>query len=94
MDVVTKQTKEDLKGFVDRLEFLEKEKAKVVEDMKHVFQSAKNTGFDIKILRKILRARKEDLNKMAEEQSLFDIYAEALGMGIKLDDRQISKEGI
>lgn len=86
--MITQQTKDDLKQFIERLERLDNDKAALNEDVKFVYSQIKNNGFDVKIVRKILKARKADLTELAEEQCLFDIYAKALDMNIALDDSQ------
>ena len=49
---------ERLQSFVERLERLEEEKAALSEDIKEVYSEAKSGGFDIKIMRQIVRLRK------------------------------------
>lgn len=70
----------ELKSFVDRLEHLEEDKKNISEDIKDVFGEAVGRGFDKKILRKILKIRKEDTNKRQEEEMILDLYMTALGM--------------
>ena len=41
---------------------------------------AKGTGYDIKILRKIVSIRKQDKDKRREEEEILDLYLRALGM--------------
>ena len=71
---------ERLKSFVERVERLEEEKAGIQEDIKEIFQEAKGTGFDVKIMRAIIRLRKKDRDERYEEQELIKLYADALGM--------------
>lgn len=76
---------ERLASFVERLERMEEEKQGLNEDMKDIFLEAKGTGFDVKIIRKILSIRKayrKDRDKAKEEASLVELYADALGMEI------------
>jgi uncharacterized protein (UPF0335 family) len=69
-----------LKSFIERIERLEEEKNALSDDIKEVFAEAKGVGFDVKIMRKLLRLRKMDQEKRAEEQSLLETYAVAIGM--------------
>lgn len=69
-----------LKSFVERIERLEEEKAALGKDIKEVFGEAKATGFDAKIMRKVIRLRKMDAEKREEEQCLLELYKSALGM--------------
>ena len=64
---------------IERVERLEEDKAAVMNDMKEVFAEAKGEGFDVKILRKIVRLRKQDRAKRLEEEALIDLYLSAIG---------------
>lgn len=68
-----------LRTIIERLERLEEDKANVMLDMKEVFAEAKGEGFDVKILRKIVRLRKQDRAKRLEEEALIDLYLAAIG---------------
>ena len=69
-----------LKAFVERLERIDEEKAALAEDFKSVLSEAKSTGFDTKIIKKILAMRKQDAHKLREEQAILSTYLDALGM--------------
>lgn len=68
-----------LRSVVERLERLEEDKQAVMADMKEVFAEAKGEGYDVKTLRKVIRIRKQDKAKRAEEQAILDTYLIALG---------------
>jgi uncharacterized protein (UPF0335 family) len=80
-----------LKSIVERIERLEVEKAEVAEQIKEVFAEAKGNGFDVKILRKVIRRRKQDRAKQQEEDALMDLYLSALGE-LPLFERASSSE--
>ena len=69
-----------LKSFIERVERLEEEKKVIAEDIKDVYGEAKATGFDAKVMRKIISLRKTNLEKRREEQELLDLYMSAIGM--------------
>jgi uncharacterized protein (UPF0335 family) len=69
-----------LRSIVERIERLEEEKAALAADIKEVYAEAKGNGFDIKILRKVIRLRKVDRVEREEEEALLDVYMAALGM--------------
>lgn len=69
-----------LKSFIERIERLEEEKRVLAEDIKEVYAEAKGTGFDIKIMRQIIRLRKRDQDDIDEEETLLDLYKRAMGM--------------
>jgi uncharacterized protein (UPF0335 family) len=71
---------ERLMSFIKRIERLEEEKQVFVEDIKDVYSEAKSTGFDVKILRKIISARKKEIEKRREEEELYELYKAAVGM--------------
>lgn len=71
-------TVERLNQFVARIERLEAEKAEFAADIKECFQEAKVYGLDVKILRKVIAARKKEAAERAEEEALMTIYMEAL----------------
>ena len=74
---VTAQGK--LKSIIERIERLEEDKAAVAGDLKEVYAEAKGEGFDTKILRKVVRLRKQDSAKRQEEEALIDLYVSAIG---------------
>jgi len=70
-----------LRAFIERIEKLEEEKLAIADDIRDVYAEAKGTGFDPKIIRKIVSLRKQDKSKREEESEILDIYLSALGMG-------------
>lgn len=70
---------ERLKSFIERIERLEEEKRALAEDIKEVYAEAKGTGFDVRILRKVISLRKKNPNEREEEQQLLDLYLAAVG---------------
>jgi uncharacterized protein (UPF0335 family) len=71
---------ERLKSFIERIERLEGEKSELAEDIKEIYMEAKGTGFDAKIIRKIVALRKKDAEKRQEEDHLLKMYRDALGV--------------
>lgn len=71
---------EHLKSFIERIERLEEEKANIGTDIKEVYAEAKGTGFDTKIIRKLIALRKMEPNDRQEQDELLDIYMRAVGM--------------
>jgi uncharacterized protein (UPF0335 family) len=69
-----------LKSFLERIERLEEEKKATAEDIRDVYAEAKGTGFEPKIMRKIISLRKANVEKRREEQELLDLYMAAIGM--------------
>jgi uncharacterized protein (UPF0335 family) len=73
-------TNNQIKALVERIEKLEEEKEMIAGDIKEVYSEAKVSGFDTKIIKKIIALRKQDAKKRAEEQALLAVYMDALGM--------------
>jgi uncharacterized protein (UPF0335 family) len=69
-----------LKSLIERIERLEDEKSGLADDIKDVYGEAKAIGFDPKIMRKIIRLRKMEDQKRAEEEMLLETYKAAIGM--------------
>lgn len=69
-----------LKAFIERVENLEEEKRQIGADIKDVCGEAKSTGFDPKILRKIVRLRQQEPEDRNAEREILDVYLRALGM--------------
>ena len=69
-----------LRTFVERIERLEEEKAALVADIREVYAEAKGAGFDVKVLRQVVRLRKVDPSDRQQQEHLLDAYKSALGM--------------
>ena len=69
-----------LKQYIERIENLEEEKAKIQEDISDMFSEAKSDGFDVKVMKKILKLRKMKEEDRENEDYLLDTYMMALGM--------------
>jgi uncharacterized protein (UPF0335 family) len=78
-DVLNQTAQGQLKSVIERVERLEVEKAEVAEQIKEVFAEAKGNGFDVKVLRKVIRIRKQDRAKRQEEETILDLYLSAIG---------------
>ena len=79
IEVLNSTAQTRLKTIIERVERLEEDKAAVANDIKEVFLEAKGEGFDVKILRKVVRLRKQDKAKRQEEEALIDLYLSAIG---------------
>lgn len=75
-----------LKQFIERIERLEEEKSNISEDIRAVYTEAKGTGFDVKIIRKVIALRKMEQNEIDEEEMLIDTYKRALGMLVDTEE--------
>ena len=79
---------DQLRQIIERIEKLEEEKQAIADDIKDVYAEAKANGYDTKVLRQVVRIRKQDKHERAEQEALLDLYLAALGMSVgSLDDR-------
>ena len=70
-----------IRSFVERIEQLETELKELAEGKKEVFAEAKNEGFDVKILKEIIKLRKQDEEEREEQETLLDVYMRAMSEG-------------
>jgi uncharacterized protein (UPF0335 family) len=73
-------TDDRLRLLIERVERLEEEKKGISDDIRDVFAEAKAVGYDVKIIRQILRLRKMKPDDRAEMEMLLDTYKAALGL--------------
>jgi len=69
-----------LRSIVDRIERLEEERKALGDDIKDIYAEAKSAGFDVAVLRHLLRVRKQEAAEVEEQETLLDVYRRALGM--------------
>ena len=67
-----------IRSFVERIEHLEAELVELNESKKLVFAEAKGEGFDVKILKEIIKLRKQDQEERDEHETLLDVYMRAM----------------
>jgi uncharacterized protein (UPF0335 family) len=67
-----------IQSFIERVEHIDEELKALTERKKEVFSEAKGEGFDVKVLKEILRMRKQDEDERDERDSLLDLYLRAM----------------
>jgi uncharacterized protein (UPF0335 family) len=67
-----------IRSFVERIETLDSELQELNEQKREVFAEAKGEGFDVKILKEIIKLRKQDEEERDERESLLDLYMKAM----------------
>jgi uncharacterized protein (UPF0335 family) len=67
-----------LRSLVERIERLEAEKKALSEDIRDIYAEAKGAGFDVKVLRELIRLRRKDPSEREEQETLLDLYRRAL----------------
>ncbi len=76
---LTQTAQEKLRQLVARIEKLEEEKKGIADDVKESYAEAKAMGFDTKVLRQVIRLRKQDRQEREEQEQVRDLYLHALG---------------
>jgi uncharacterized protein (UPF0335 family) len=69
-----------LRSIIERIERLEEERKALSSDIKDIYSEAKSAGFDVKVLRQLIRIRKQEPAEVEEQETLLDVYRRALGM--------------
>jgi uncharacterized protein (UPF0335 family) len=65
-------------SIIERIERLEEEIKDLMEAKKEIFAEAKGEGLDVKILKEILKIRKQDKDERDEQETLLDVYLRAM----------------
>jgi uncharacterized protein (UPF0335 family) len=68
-----------LKSFIQRIERLEEERKALGGDLREVYSEAKGGGFDVKIIRQVVKLRKMDKADRQEQEALLQVYLDAVG---------------
>lgn len=71
---------ERLRSIIERIERLEEERKALASDIKDIYSEAKSAGFDIKVIRQLIRIRKQEPAEVEEQETLLDVYRRAIGM--------------
>ena len=71
---------DQLRSYVERLERLGEERKALGDDIAEVHAEARGSGFDSKIIKRILKIRAMDQAEFDEQETLLDLYKRALGM--------------
>jgi len=77
---------DQLRAFIERIERMEEEKAAIAADIKEIYAEAKGNGFDVKVIREIVRIRKQDHSERMEHEAILELYLSALGMSVAPKD--------
>ena len=69
---------DQLRTIVERIEHVDEEIKELTEAKKEIFVEAKGNGFDVKVIREVIRVRKQDQKQRDELETLLDIYLKAI----------------
>lgn len=77
-----------IRSFVERIEHIEAEIAELNDGKKEVLAEAKGEGFDIKVIKEIIKLRKQDQEERDEKETLLDLYMKAMDNASNAEDAQ------
>jgi uncharacterized protein (UPF0335 family) len=69
---------DQLRAVVERIENIDEEIKELTEAKKDIYLEAKGNGFDVKILREVIRVRKQDQQQRDELETLLEVYLQAI----------------
>ena len=69
---------DQLRTIVERIEHIEEEIKELNEGKREIFTEAKSNGFDVKVIREVIRIRKKDKQERDEQETLLDLYMHAI----------------
>lgn len=78
--MIDSNAKEILKQYIERIERLEEEKMNISNDIKELFLEAKAKGFVPGVMKQVIKVRKMDADKLNEQEALFELYKNAVGL--------------
>jgi uncharacterized protein (UPF0335 family) len=79
-DIIENISADQLKSIIERIERLNEEAERIDADKKEVYSEAKNNGFDVKTIRKIVAMRKKKPEELSKEEAVLQLYLDVLGV--------------
>lgn len=73
-------TDDSLRLLIERVERLEEEKKGIADDVRDTYAEAKAVGYDVPMMREIVRLRKMRPDDRAERDAILELYRTALGL--------------
>lgn len=80
MSTLQASAQKQLRQYIEQIERLEEEKKQLASDIRDKFAEAKAVGFDVKVMRQVIRLRKKSQTEREEENGILEVYMHALGM--------------
>jgi len=68
-----------LRSLIERIERLEEERKGLGSDVKDLFTKSKSAGFDVKVMKRLIKLRRIPAAEADEQDALLDVYRQALG---------------
>ena len=80
MSSLQSSAQNQLRQLIEQIERLEEEKKALAGDIRDKFLEAKAMGFDPKIMKQVIRLRKQPKDDRDEQEAILATYMHALGM--------------
>lgn len=80
MSTLQASAQKQLRQYIEQIERLEEEKKQLASDIRDKFLEAKAVGFDVKVMRQVIKLRKKSQTEREEENGILEVYMHALGM--------------
>ncbi len=68
---------DQVRSIVERVQRLQEEKRTIEDDIKEVYAEARGNGYDVKVLRAVVKHLGKDQDEVAEFDAIFDLYLQA-----------------
>jgi uncharacterized protein (UPF0335 family) len=78
---------DQLRALIERIEHVEEEIKALNEGKKEIYSEAKGEGYDVRIIKEVIRIRKQDAKDRDEKESLIDLYLHALGSASAVESK-------
>ena len=69
-----------LQQFIEQWERLQAEKQDLTNAQKDIMSEVKASGYDVPVVKALIKARKLDPGKRQDKEALLDLYKQELGM--------------
>ena len=69
---------DELRQFIEQWEQLEREKKEIADQQKEIMSEAKARGYDVGVMRLVIKRRKADKDDLAEREAILEMYETAL----------------
>src|ERR1700722_6235968 len=91
MDASVAISGDQLRAIIERVEHVEQEIQELTDAKKEIYLEAKGNGFDVKTIREVIRLRKRDPDERDEQESLIEVYLQAIKEDRSADEKKASK---
>ena len=70
----------EVKSYLDRVENIQEDITGLREDVKDIWAEAKAKGYNVKLLKQVLKIRKAGIDRFTSESDELDLYLSAAGL--------------